>query len=80
MKIKWLKKKWKERDKNGDVDNRAITVEDAELQEEFNSEPRLYGDVMVSEDEMKVLRLPPKFGIYKKLSATQCKIDVEVTK
>ena len=73
-KIAWIKKKWvKERDD----DIRGINVEDCQLTEEFTSEPRLYGGVQVTEDEVAVLSLPPKFGVYKRLNTLQCRIDVE---
>ena len=77
VKVEWLKKKWKDPDKKNIVNSHGIDVKDVELEEEFTSGPRLYGGVVVSEKEMKVLSLPPKFGIYTKVSATQCKIDVE---
>ena len=44
---------------------------------EFDSEPRMYGDVNLDEDEKKVLELPPKYGVFRKLDEVQCKIDVE---
>ena len=64
-------------DEKIDDEKNVTVVDDVELGVEFESEPRLYGGVVMSEDEMKVLRLPPKFGIYKKLNVTQCRIDVE---
>lgn len=70
-KVEWLRKKWKEPNNKGVVNNKGIRVE------EFESEPRLYGGVVISDNEMKILRLPPKFGLYRKLNVTQCKIDVE---
>ena len=48
-----------------------------ELTDEFSSEPRQYGNVSLSENEVKVLSLPPKFGMYRKIDQVQCKIDVE---
>ena len=76
-KIAWIKKKWikEKREKNSDM--RGINIEDSELTEEFTSEPRLYGRVQVTEDELAVLRLPPKFGVYKRIDTLQCRIDVE---
>ena len=47
------------------------------LPEEFSSEPRLYGNVNISDNEKKVLELPPKYGIYKKVSVRDCIISVE---
>ena len=76
-KVEWLRKKWKEPDRKKVFDNKGIRVEDDELGKEFESEPRLYGGIVMSENEMKILRLPPKFGLYRKLNVSQCKIDVE---
>ena len=77
-KVKWLRRKWgKERDQDVRMLDVREDEDEGELGNEFSSDPRLYGGVVVSEDEMKVLRLPPKFGVYRKVSETQCKIDVE---
>ena len=71
-KLEWIQRKRSERN-----DNRGIEVGDEEFSEEFKSEPRLYGRVQVNEDELAVLTLPPKFGLYRKLDPVKCKIDVE---
>ena len=58
---------------------RGVSLEPdmSSLPPEFSSEPRLYGGVKLDEDEKIVLECPVKFGLYKKLNTTQCKIDVE---
>ena len=77
-KLKWLKKKWKKSEDNNIPDMvREVVVKDVELTDEFTSKPRVYGGVTIDEQEDQVLRLPPKYGLYRKINATQCKIDVE---
>ena len=78
-KVEWLKKKWKITSKDSmDISKlRGINIEDVLLENEFDSGPRVYGDVTLSEQEIVVLNLPPKYGVYKKVDPTQCKIDVE---
>ena len=47
------------------------------LPAEFSSEPRLYGGVVLDDDEKLLLEFPVKFGLYRQLDITQCKIDTE---
>lgn len=47
------------------------------LPPEFSSLPRLYGGVQLDEEEKVALELPVKYGLYRKVSVTQCKIDLE---
>ena len=54
-----------------------VDVRIDEFPEEFSSQPRLYGGVALDEDEKLALELPTKFGLYRKLDMTQCKIDIE---
>ena len=55
----------------------GIDLRDQELGSEFNSEPRLYGNVTIDEEERSVLSLPPRFGIMKKVDVTDTTIEVE---
>ena len=67
-KAKWLSiKKEKERSEYlpKNIDN--IIMTDCELPESFESEPRAYGGVTLSNEEVELLKLHPKFAIYKKV-------------
>ena len=75
-KVKWLKEKWKPEETVPDV-LRNVEVGDRDLPEEFASNPRMYGQVRLSEEEEEALRLSPKFGLFQKLDPTMCRIDVE---
>ena len=76
-KIKWLREKWKPRKLAPPAEIRGIILKDQELTEEFTSEPRVYGDAEVDEKEMQLLKLPPDYGLYKKVHVTDVTIDAE---
>ena len=67
-KVKWLKSKWKKQAEPEIAKNYGVEVEDCILSEEFNATPRLYGGVLITNEEKKVLSLPPKFGVYNKVT------------
>ena len=56
---------------------RGIVVGDQQVPEDFSTDPRCYGDVELSADERSVLSLPPKYAMYSKIDATDCKAQVE---
>ena len=76
--VDWLRNKWSH-NTTPDVPDivREVVVKDDELPAEFDSEPRMYGGVTVGDNEEEVLRLPPKFGLYRKVNIEQCVIDTE---
>ena len=76
-KCEWLCNKWKPRKKPKPDIIRSIVLKDEELKTEFSSEPRLYGNVMIDEQEKNVLSLPPNFGVYKKVDVQSCIIETE---
>ena len=47
------------------------------MEEEFNSEPRIYGGVEVSQKEGGVLELPPKYGIFGRVTKVDTLISME---
>ena len=55
----------------------GIVLKDQELSSEFSSEPRIYGNAQVSEDELKVLNLPPEYGLYQKVNVQTMTIETE---
>ena len=77
--IQWMRlKQRKQEQKLPDmIDN--ISFRDHELPQEFESNPKLYGNVKLTENEAQVLTLPPRFAIYPKLQSIATKADVEKT-
>ena len=55
----------------------SLNPDMSNLPAEFSSEPRLYGGVALDDDEKLLLEFPVKFGLYRRLDITQCKIDTE---
>ena len=80
-KVNWLKKKWGEATKNEEAQVedfvRNIVVKDEVLTEEFSSEPGKYGNAVVDEMEWKVLTIPPKLGLYRKITTRDIIISLE---
>ena len=78
-KFNHLQRKWKpEREIPDIIEGIDISACDAaDFPPEFSSEPRLYGDVELDEDEKMALELPVKYGLFRELNITQCKIDIE---
>ena len=77
-KYEWLqKKKIRLEEKRIPKEVDGIDFRDTELPEEFRSEPRVYGGVIIDETEKELLSLPPKFFTFKKLDPTRLKAEVE---
>ncbi len=55
----------------------SVVTSSQTLPPEFSSEPRIYGNVDVSEEEKAALRLPPKFTIYDKIDKQECMVEIE---
>ena len=55
----------------------GITVADQPVPSTFSSDARCYGGVELSDDEEKVLCLPPKFAVYEKVDLTSCEAQIE---
>ena len=75
--VTWILKKWRSKTQTSPNVVRDIIVNNVELTEEFASDPRKYGEVTLTEEHEMVLRLPPKFGLFRKINPIQCKIDTE---
>ena len=52
-------------------------MKDCELVTEYESEPRVYGNYKLTENENEALRLPPKFAVYRKIEPNDCKAEIE---
>ena len=77
-KLRHILNKWKPNE-HLPSDVRGITVKynSDDFSDEFSTQPRLYGGVQVDEDERVALELPIKYGLYRNVNLTQCKIDIE---
>ena len=56
---------------------KGVILKDRELTAEFTSEPRIYGNANISEEEIKILKLPPEYGLYKKIDVQSMTIETE---
>ena len=54
-KVEWMKKEWKPARIEYPDTYREVELMDTELTEEFSSEPRLYGNIELEENERKVV-------------------------
>ena len=52
-------------------------MNECSLPAEFESEPRVYGECVLDQCEQESMRLPPKFAVFKKINAFDCKAEVE---
>lgn len=75
--VKWLVAKWRKKEKPVPDTIRGIKLNDETLPLEFNSQPRIYGNMQMSNNEMKLLELPPKFGLYRKVNVRETIISTE---
>ena len=75
-KVEWLVRKWRKEDIVPD-EVRGIVLKDTELENEFNSEPREYGGVEVTEKMKSILKLPTKHGVYGRVTEVATVISME---
>ena len=47
------------------------------ITEDFSSEPRVYGNITINENERSILILPPNYVVMEKVSETKCQVEVE---
>jgi hypothetical protein len=76
-KVNFLWQKYEAREEECITEIAGVNVEDQEIPESFTSSPRCYGGVGLSENEEKILSLPPKFAVYGKVIVTACEAQVE---
>ena len=55
----------------------GIIIKDQPIVEEFESNPRCYGNVEISEEERQVLKLPPKFSLYERIDVEKTIAEIE---
>ena len=55
----------------------SVVTSDQTLPPDFSSEPRVYGNVHISEEEKSALRLPPKYTLYDKINTHKCMVEIE---
>ena len=76
-KVEWLTRRYGEEIQVTPSEINGVDLRDQELGAEFDSQPRMYGNVTLNEEEASTLNLPPKFGIMKKVNVTETVIEVE---
>ena len=75
-KVRFLKQKYGQSKRIPD-DLEGINIADKEIPTTFTSEPRCYGGISLTENEKKVLNLPPKFAVYGKVDSLECEAEIE---
>ena len=55
----------------------GIIIKDQIITEDFSSEPRVYGNITINENERSILILPPNYAVMEKVSETKCQAEVE---
>ena len=74
-KVDWLTSKWKRTETIPDIfEDVVIRTDDVPV---YDNTPRLYGGVVVDDDEKEALLLPPKFAIFDTIDLTQWRIQIE---
>ena len=76
-KIKFLQTKFSEDITNVPDLLQDIVISDQDLPDTFTSDPRMYGNVELTEQEMELLSLPPKFAVFDKIDTINCEAEVE---
>ena len=77
-KTTWLRSRKRQEEEENlpkKIDN--ITMTDCELPEDFETDPRAYGGAVLSNEETELLKLPPKFAVYKKSDLLMLKAQFE---
>jgi hypothetical protein len=75
-KINHLYRKHWNREK--DTDNiEGIIVKDQIIDESYESKPRAYGGVEITNEESRLLQLPPKFATYSNINMTDVETEIE---
>ena len=54
-----------------------IILKDREIPGSFNSDPRVYGNVVLNDDEVSLLSLPPKFALCENIDNVSCQSEIE---
>jgi hypothetical protein len=76
-KIEWLTTKYGNPEVRPLDEINGIKLTNQELGPEFESVHRQYGDTTTSEQERSILKLPPKYGLMKRVNVTSTVIEVE---
>ena len=56
---------------------RGIVIADQSVPDDFSTAPRCYGGVVMNENELAALSLPPKFAVYSSIDEADCEAQVE---
>ena len=76
-KVAWLTTKYGTAEVQPPEEIHGIKLTDQELSPEFESTHRQYGDTTINEEARSALKLPPKFGLMKKVNVTSTVIEIE---
>ena len=77
QKVWFLSKKYKPSKRNIPDEVNGVIIKDQDIPMDFSTEPRVYGNTVINEDEKHILSLPPKFAIPDKVDEHKCEIEIE---
>ena len=77
QKVLFLKEKYKKKRRNIPEEINGIIINDQELTNEYNSEPRIYANIIINQEEKNLLSLTPKYTIFEKVDRWKCEIEIE---
>ena len=75
-KVAWIKNKYYKREAIPDT-FKGVTVKDQPIDRSFETEPVVYGNVEISEDEKSVLRIHPKYTVFDRVDPIDCEAEIE---
>ena len=75
-KVRWIKNKHYKRAEVPQI-YEGVTVGEQELDENFKTEPECYGKAAISNNERELLRLHPKYTVYKEVDEIDCEAEIE---
>ena len=77
QKVLFLKEKYKKNKRDVPEEINGIIINDQELTNEYNSEPRIYGNIILNEKEKNLLSLTPKYTIFEKVDRWKYAVEIE---
>ena len=76
-KLHHLREKYKKKEGTVPDEIEGVLLKDQEIEEEYTSTPRLYGGIILTNDEQSLLELPPKYAIHEKVNKEHCQAEIE---
>ena len=75
-KMRWIENKFYKKEEVPDTIN-GVTVKDQELDDSFKIKVITYGGVDLTEDEISVMEMHPKYTVFEKVDPIDCEAEIE---